>query len=507
MKHPSIRKRLLLACASVSTGLLILVSIWLYSKVEKSLEHHFDGQLKEKVTLVMAEIELRKSGVHHKWHEALVRDEHRMGSALVQVWDQGTGESVRSPRLDGRDLERHYGEPGELVFYHTVFSDGTEGRSVGVLSYPVTQDEGDSGSDPLNHPQIVVCSESDNDFHDILNRTQRAFFLEGGALVILLGVVIWWVIGRLLRPLEVMAEELGKRQADEIGHPLEIHERIPSELKGMTETFNDLLQRVEQARTKDRSFFLNFAHEVRTPVAGFNAVLEQAVKSRRDPQEYERRIRDALGIGENLGRLIHRLLDFGRITHSHSLARALPFDFNQLVQESWDIVSKKKNARSLAIQWSLSPENPLLRSDRDLVQIVLLNLIENAVSYGDPDSPISIVSSSEKGGVGFAIRNAVIGEMPSKAETRQFFEPFYRRDKARSREDGHAGLGLSFCREIMQVLGGYMQVSRPEGSELEFRVLFPNSNGSEAAQAEAALRREPGLTRISHPRLAESGSD
>lgn len=495
MRHPSIRKRLLVACASVSTVLLVLVSIWLYSKVEKSLEHHFDGQLEEKVTLVMTEIELRESGVHHKWHEALLRDEHRLGSALVQVWDQGTDESIRSPRLDGRDLERHYGEPGELVFYHTVFPDGTEGRSVGVLCHPVVAgDAGDSVSDPSNHPQIIVCSESDEDFHDILNRTQRAFFLEGGALVILLGLVIWWVIGRLLRPLEVMSDELGKRQADEIGRPLEIHENIPSELKGMTETFNDLLQRVEQARTKDRSFFLNFAHEVRTPVAGFNAVLEQAVKSRRDPQEYERRIRDALGIGENLGRLINRLLDFGRITHSHSLARALPFDFNQLVQESWDIVSKKRNARALEIRWDLDPEAPPLRSDRDLVQIVLLNLMENAVSYSDPDLPISIESSAETDGVGFAIRNSVVGEMPSKAETRQFFEPFYRRDKVRSREGGHAGLGLSFCREIMQTLGGDMQVSRPEGTELEFHVLFPNSSGGEDAPAKRSCVTAPAVS-------------
>lgn len=478
MRHPSLRKRLLVACASVSTGLLILVSIWLYTKVEKSLEHHFDGILKEKVTLVMSEIELRESGVHHEWYEALLRDKDRYGSLVIQVWDQKSGESIRSPRLEGRDLERRFGEPGELVFYHTVLPDGREGRSVGVLCFPLP---GDSSSDPSQHPQVIVCSESDGDFHDILDRTQRAFFLEGGALVLLLGLVIWLVVGRLLKPLEMMTVELGKRQADEVGRPLEIDKKIPAELREMTETFNELLQRVEQARKRDRSFFLNLAHEVRTPVAGINAVLEQAVKSRREPADYERRIREALGIGENLGRLISRLLDFGRITRSNSLGRALPFDVKQLVRESWDIVSKKKDSPSFEVQWDLPPGRPSLRSDRDLVQIVLLNLIENAVDYGDPGCPISIKISPQKDGIDFFIRNSVVGAMPTKAETRQFFEPFYRRDKVRGREGGHAGLGLSFCREIMEALGGDMQVSRPEGTtELEFGVFFSNRPGREA---------------------------
>mgnify|MGYP005844638669 CR=1 FL=1 len=477
MRHPSLRKRLLVACASVSTGLLILVSIWLYSKVEKSLEHHFDGILEEKVILVMSEIELRESGVHHQWYEALLRDKDRNGSLLIQVWDETSGESIRSPRLDGRDLERRFGEPGELVFYHTVLPDGRQGRSAGVRCLPVA---GDSGLDPSERPQVIVCSENDEDFHDILDRTQRAFILEGGALIILLGLVIWFVVGRLLKPLETMSVELGKRQEEEVGRPLEMDGKIPSELKEMTATFNDLLQRVEQARKRDRSFFLNLAHEVRTPVAGINAVLEQSVKSRREPVDYERRIREALGIGENLGRLISRLLDFGRITRNKTLKQALPFDFKELARESWDIVKKKHDSKAFEIQWDLPRGHPALRSDRDLVQIVLLNLMENAVNYGDPSGPIIITISPQEDGIDFIIRNSVAGEMPTKAETRQFFEPFYRRDKVRSREGGHAGLGLSFCREIMEALGGDMQVSRPEGSELEFTVFFPNGSGRDA---------------------------
>ncbi len=477
MKRPSIRRRLILGTASMSALLLMPVGIWLYFSVQKSLEDHFDQLLDEAASLVMIEIEAKNSEVYHEWHDALLENEHQSEQTLIQVWDQNTEKSVRSPALGQSNLERKHGALGERVFYHLTLPDGRRGRAVGILTLPINEHpESNPDFIPEDHPQIFVWAQSGEELHQILYKTKQAFLIGGLALIILLASMIWLIVGRLLQPIQKISDELTERKGNEIGQPLEISQEIPIEIIGMTKTFNLLLQRIDHSRSKDRDFFLNVAHEVRTPIAGLNAVLEQALRAPRSREDYQKRISEALSIGETLGQLVNRLLEFGSLRNAQETIHVKPFSLNQIIQTSWKLVRPRIEQKSLIAQWDLCPGGAPLESNAELAQVVILNLVENAVNYSTPESSIVIKSAQSREGITFTIRNTVTGDLPSEQNIQLFFEPFYRQDKARGREDGHAGLGLSFSREVLEILSGEIRVQRHGETDLQFIVFFPHLN-------------------------------
>ena len=107
---------------------------------------------------------------------------------------------------------------------------------------------------------------------------------------------------------------------------------------------------------------------------------------------------------------------------------------------------------------------------------VFINLIDNAVKYGEEGTEIRISGAHRKGRVLFSVSNK--GKQMSQEQLKHIFEPFYRADKEYSREQGSAGLGLSICQKIMKEHKGVIWAeNRPEG-RIAFFLLFPSFAGT-----------------------------
>ena len=476
MRRPSIRKRLIFWTTLLTSLILIAGGTSLYSAIKKSLYRHFDQLLGEGATVVMIEVEAKDSKIYHEWREALESNSLRKTRTLIQVWDQKSGDYERSPALGENDLKMKFGALGERVFYDLKLPDGSRGRAVGVLIHPnVEHPEGNVGFVPEDHPQVFVWAQSSAELRRILDNTKRAFFLGGSIIIALLWGVIWFLTKRLLKPIQEVADEVLSRQGTEVGMAISVPDRLPLEVAGMSEVFNDLLSKIDVSRTKDRDFFLNVAHELRTPLAGVHFIIEQALRRPRGNDDYRRRFALAQEGTEGLNTLVNRLMKMGRMRRSGEKLEIERFDVHPVLEGLWEGLSHKIQERDLKMLWEFAEEGVIV-SDPELLKMVTANLLDNAASYATESTAVRTKTFFGPDQFTIIVENEIRELSLSSDELSRLFDPFFRRDQARGTGEGHAGIGLGFCEEIVGLLGGTIEAEQPRDGWIAFVVKVPSQS-------------------------------
>ena len=473
MKRPSIRDRLLVWITFVITLIMAVAGTLLYYSVKRSLYSQHDLLVNEAATLILIEVKARNGEVYHEWQTSLNSTSEKSTKSMIQVWDLKTGDSVKSPSLGEEDLERQYGEVGERIFYNVTLPNGVPGRAVGILTLPVKQGiDGNEGFLPEEHPQIFVWADSTEELRDVLIKTKRAFVAAGVAVIFVSAAAIWLIIYFLSLAVQSFSSDLLSREGTEIGEPIPVPDHFPSEVVGIAKKFNALLERIDHFREKDQDFFLNVAHEVRTPLAGVKAVIEQALRQPRKVEDYQKRLREALNATENLVRLINRLMEFGKLRNARESMVETTLSLDLLSENILEKLRGKATENRLRFDVSFCGKTEI-DTDEELLSIVVNNLIENAINYAAPNTVIRIKTSNVDRIITFEIQNEH-SNMETIPETLDvFFDPFYRADKARNFVKKNIGIGLSFCKEVMIMLGGEITATKSSDHSLCFTIRLP----------------------------------
>ncbi|MBT7216109.1 HAMP domain-containing histidine kinase [Akkermansiaceae bacterium] len=473
MKRPSIRDRLLVWITFVITLIMAVAGTLLYYSVKRSLYSQHDLLVNEAATLILIEVKARNGEVYHEWQTSLNSTSEKSTKSMIQVWDLKTGDSVKSPSLGEEDLKRQYGKVGERIFYNVTLPNGVPGRAVGILTLPVKQGiDGNEGFLPEEHPQIFVWADSTEELRDVLIKTKRAFVAAGVAVIFVSAAAIWLIIYFLSLAVQSFSSDLLSREGTEIGEPIPVPDHLPSEVVGIAKKFNALLERIDHFREKDQDFFLNVAHEVRTPLAGVKAVIEQALRQPRKVEDYQKRLREALNATENLVRLINRLMEFGKLRNARESMVETTLSLDLLSENILEKLRGKATENRLRFDVSFCGKTEI-DTDEELLSIVVNNLIENAINYAAPNTVIRIKTSNVDRIITFEIQNEH-SNMETIPETLDvLFDPFYRADKARNFVKKNIGIGLSFCKEVMIMLGGEITATKSSDHSLCFTIRLP----------------------------------
>ena len=278
----------------------------------------------------------------------------------------------------------------------------------------------------------------------------------------------WLVAGRVLRPLRTMTATT--RQISE--HNL--HERLAlpgpkDELKDLADTVDDLLSRLETAFGAQQRFVANAAHELRTPMTLWRALLEETLT---DPDatidSFRATSRRLLALGEEQERLLESLLTLA--SSERGLGRREPFDLAVLAEAFLRDESPEAAALGLRIDTALGPARAA--GDTALAARLVRNLLDNAVSHNVPGGAVHIRTGTGADGTFLSVAND--GPPIPPAEVGRLFEPFQRLGTERTGpNDDHHGLGLSIVRAIATAHGAIVDAeARPEGG-LSVEVRFP----------------------------------
>jgi signal transduction histidine kinase len=300
----------------------------------------------------------------------------------------------------------------------------------------------------------------------------RQLLVKSGFALAIMSVISaglgWLVAGRVLRPLRTMTDRIQLISARNVNERLAFT-GPRDELKVLADTVDGLLGRLDTALDSHKRFVANAAHELRTPLTLEHALLEEAVI---DPaatvDSYRARFEDLMVVSEQQARLLESLLVLA--TSERGLDHQEKVDLAESAGNVLRAARPRAARQNLTVVARVEPA--WVTGDPALVERVVANLVDNAMSYNVPDGWVEVVTGTTGAGAFVSVANAGPPVAPEMVD--RLLNPFQRLD--RTADDGHHGLGLSIVQSIAVSHSAELSVrARPEGG-LAIRVDFPAGN-------------------------------
>ena len=286
-------------------------------------------------------------------------------------------------------------------------------------------------------------------------------------LVLMLVIAIY--VRRSLQPLRQISQMAGTISAEELAQARLHLERAPSEIKELAQTLNMTLSRLSAAWEQQRQFVSNVSHELRTPLTLVDGYLQSLLRRGVNLTEAQR---EALEVASDEAkrtiRLLQDLLNLARADSGHLYFHFESCVVNDLVAEVVGMAEQFSN-RTIAIERTLPLQ---VRADRDSLKQVLINLIDNAMKYSEPNTLICV--RLEQTATQAIIQVSDRGFGINLQQQTRIFERFYRVDEARSRLSGGSGLGLAIVKTLVEGMGGSVTVRSRPGEGSIFTVTLPS---------------------------------
>ena len=286
------------------------------------------------------------------------------------------------------------------------------------------------------------------------------------AVVTLLGgILAYFVSGRALRPLRTFVAQVEKVQPNNLAD-MKITEEVLPEFRQFSDSFNQMLERLDEGFTAQRQFTGNAAHELRTPLALMQAQVELFSAEHPDvlPEtaDFLRLLREQT---ERMTQMTRTLLEMCGL-------QAVPctdhIELGPMVDEIFADLAPLAEKNNITLE---RDGDGVMTGSDTLIYRLLFNLTENAIKYNRPGGSVrlSVTPEPEK----LLIRVSDTGRGIPEHFQRSVFQPFFRVDKSRSREYGGVGLGLSLVWEIVKLHGGTVCVENSSEAGTTVAVSLP----------------------------------
>jgi heavy metal sensor kinase len=305
---------------------------------------------------------------------------------------------------------------------------------------------------------------------DSVGRLRTSLVLVLPVLLVSSVWVGYWLAGRALAPLVTVAAALAEIKPGDLSRRLPLTS-VDDELGRLIKAINALLQRVERASSAERRFAADAAHELRTPLAVLRTGIEVALRRERTAAEYEMALNAALRDAAGVCAMADDLLALTRLDQELSLSRE-SVDLRAVTEEVLDAIEPLAASKSLRIETRLRGAANV-RGNRGHLRRVVINLLDNALKFTPNEGRIGIALESDNSRV--KLRIADSGPGIKDQELPFIFERFFR-GRNGGGEPGK-GLGLSLCREIVEMHGGDISAGNQPGGGAEFVVILPAARG------------------------------
>jgi two-component system sensor histidine kinase QseC len=419
-RRPSLRRRLmvLLVAGTALAWCAIAIGTWL------DVRHHagrlFDAQLTEYSEVLSA---VAGHEVYEMAGEVTQLD-HEYGHACTyQVYTPG-----------GQLLMRSHAAPEAPLAARDGFSDVQAAGARWRAFLRV---------DAQNAMVIIVAHKMDERDALVADFARRTLWPLAVGLP-LLALVVWLAVTHAVAPLERLAGQLRGREASRLA-PV-VAPDAPAEIRPLVDALNQLFARLEDSFENERRFTGDAAHELRTPLAALRTHAEVALTTANDERR-RRSLEQVVASVDRASRLVERLLTLARLDSAQALP-GLALDFAELVRDAGLELQEEARARGVEVRVMVPDEPVAVRGDPSMLQVLLRNLLENAVRHAGAHGMAKVSVVRTEGEVELEVEDSGPGVPPELRE--RIFDRHFRGPG----EGGSAGLGLSIARRIATLHGG-----------------------------------------------------
>jgi heavy metal sensor kinase len=416
------------------------------------------------------ELQARAEGVHQLIERTIARGaeddlqeglrEHtelRQGGALLQVSDEKGNWLYRSPIMDDYGVPRPATlrkRPVDYLGKDIPLRIWSEKVSVGGQSY------------------LIQSAFEMDDFYEALHDFALLLFISIPSLLVCAAAGGYWISTRALAPVDQITQTARTISAQNLSSRLVVP-KTRDELQRLSETLNGMLERLETAFKKITQFTADASHELRTPVAVMRTRAELSLRKARSADEYREVIAEVLDELEKTSKLIEQLMFLARADSGAETLHFSATNVAEVLREACHQGSALAEAKQIAFEEQIPGDSMWIQGDASSLRRLFLILIDNAVKYTPASGQVEVSLQRNDGYAVAQVRDTGIGI--AEVDLPSVFERFYRADKARTRESGGVGLGLSIGRWIAEVHAGTIEVQSSPGRGSIFQIRLPIS--------------------------------
>ena len=308
---------------------------------------------------------------------------------------------------------------------------------------------------------VAFLSQPLEDVTAVLRDLRSLWLLSTAVALILAGVVGLLLSGAIARPVRRLTDAAAAVARGRLDQQVPV--RSHDELGHLSQTFNEMTARLRAARQMQVDFVANVSHELRTPLTAVKGLVETLrAGAVDDPEVRDRFLETVESETDRLIRLVKDLLILSRADSEALNLQREAVDMAELAEVTLERLAPQAEAKALSLELQASPGTPLALADRDRIEQVLVNLLDNAIKYSRQAGTVVVHVDGDPGRqVQVQVRDEGIG-IPA-SELPRIGERFYRADRARSRAAGGSGLGLAIAQALVEVHGGQLRLESQEG--------------------------------------------
>jgi signal transduction histidine kinase len=332
----------------------------------------------------------------------------------------------------------------------------------------------------------------------ILAETREAGLSIAAAGLALIGFTVpltLWAVRRGLAPMRDLAVQAGNISPNHWNFEPPAGSGGLAELEPLVTALQTMLARLRDSFSKQREFVADAAHELKTPIAILKSSLQLALQRERSPLEYRTSLEQLLEDSKRFEKLLQKLLQLARAEQTSNYFNAShPLPLADVAISCIMAIDRVRQfAENKNVEIALeAPDSGSVRADEEDLELVWVNLIENAVQYSPPGTVVRVTISRRNSKF---LQVVVEDQGPGipEHELERIFERFHRGDPSRARESGGFGLGLAIAKSLVEGWGGKISAASEVGRRTRMCVVLPIAEEEPSlAHERNSLSREHG---------------
>lgn len=433
----------------ITTALLIFVVFFtIYSIVKFSVYNHLNDDISKEVENHLNEIEIIDTSyrlIHlNEWNER----EHNtidVNPVFIEFLDSQKKVIEKSPNLKNETLIFNSKVENNQFFDSKLLNNKI--RQIQVPIYKQTEIIG-----------YIIIAMSSEEAIMVLQNLLQTLLIAYPLILILLFFIARFIAGRSIKPVTSIIKTADIITKDNLKSRIELPNK-KDELFILSQTINNLLDRIETAVEREKQFTSDASHELRTPLTVIKGTLEVLARKPRSHEEYQDKINYCVAEVNRLNNLVDQLLMLARFEDQNQSLKKEKLVLNAVI---FDVLSRFSNSiesKNIKIITDFS-KNFTVTSDSYLLSVIFSNLISNALKYSNTNDTLTIRLSQENNQVKCQIIDTGIG-IP-KTDLENIFYQFYRSNAGEHPEIKGTGLGLSIVRKLSLLLNIGIEISSKE---------------------------------------------
>lgn len=302
---------------------------------------------------------------------------------------------------------------------------------------------------PSNGKQITIAAVYLHtpvpEFQRLQFQVFRLFMLSGG-LAILMAIILVYIFSvKFTRPLKQINQVAKKIAGGEFNNRLVVSSK--DEIGQLADSFNHMLDDLQELEEMRRGFIANVSHELRTPMTSIRGFVEGIIDGTIPPDKQQYYLLIVKDETTRLSRLVNDILDLAKMEAGEIKLNIKQFDINELIRICVIKLETLITSKNLEIEANFEIDNLLVTADKDSIERVIINLLHNAVKFSNENGKIILETVKNKEKVLISVKDTGIGI--SVDDLKRIWDRFYKSDKSRGKDKNGTGLGLAIVKNII----------------------------------------------------------